>query len=438
MRMRNHTRLHLEPLEDRCTPCGGLGDADLPLDPIPHTGGHDQASLPESPSAASEEAGNVISTFARDAQGVRVLWGESTIIDGARVVTWALVSPHDNTILAAGVTFSLKLAEEMPQPGSGPAGAIASLEFPAVVQDTTFFNHLEIQSNPHGHEAPPGSVNPDRNRVAHFDFHFYAIPEEQVWAIPDRAPPLPRVPADLLAPGYTQAGRSVLQMGRHSGPVWALTDPGPLTTLMLAGYLPDGSQMHFLEPMVSQDVLLGRQDFSIPVPMPRELGRAAPTLYPTRFEGLFQGNAYSFVYSDFVTMPAAASAMNQAAAAGLNPAPDRPASQVSAMRDFSDLARLRVGERGDRTPPSTFMGLNVAITQVTPSDPYRTVSPAFAMNDGQPSPETLPGLLHVESVLENLARTSPVREVSPGFDDLSNGLTDGLETQWTWDGAVVR
>src|SRR5262249_3404547 len=97
MRTRNHTRLHLEPLEDRCTPCGGRGDADLPLDPIPHTGSHDQASLQESPPAASEEAGNVISAFARDAQGVRVLWGVSTTIDGARVVTWALVSPHDNT-----------------------------------------------------------------------------------------------------------------------------------------------------------------------------------------------------------------------------------------------------------------------------------------------------------------------------------------------------
>ena len=97
----------------------------------------------------------------------------------------------------------------------------------------------------------PGSVNPDRNRVPHFDFHFYGIPEELVWAIPDILPPLPRVPADRLPVGYTQAGRSVLQMGRHSGPVWALTDPNPLTAIMLAGFLPDGTQMHFLEPMIS-------------------------------------------------------------------------------------------------------------------------------------------------------------------------------------------
>lgn len=417
MRMRNHTRLHLEPLEDRCTPCGGLGDADLPLDPIPHTVGQDQSSLQESPSAASEEAGNVISGFARDAQGLRVLWGESTMVDGARVVTWALVSPHDNTILAAGVTFSLELAEEMPQPGSGPAGAIASLEFPAVVQDTTFFNHLEIQSNPLGHEAPPGSVNPDRNRVPHFDFHFYGVPEEQVWAIPDRGPPLPAVPADRLAPGYTQAGRSVLQMGRHSGPVWALTDPGPISTLMLAGYLPDGSQMHFLEPMISQEVLLGRQDFSVPVPMPREVGRAAPTLYPTRFEGLFQGNAYSLVYSHFVTLPAGASAVIQTAATSLVASADSRAAMAREGTDFRQLAALWVEGLGSRTTPSAFQGLDGAVERFIPAAPpilapnAIDVAPVSAANVSGPSVKTLDVSLGLEDVLEDLAITRPFGEV---------------------------
>ena len=298
MRMRHQTRLQLEPLEDRCTPCAGVGDAALPLDPVTYAANHDRVSVQESRAAASEEAGNVVSAFASEAHGVRVLWGESAVIDGARVVTWALVSPHDNTILAAGVTFSLKLAENMPEPGDGPAGAIAALAFPSVVQDSTFFNHLEIQSNPHGHEAPPGSVNPDRNRVPHFDFHFYGIPEEQVWAIPDLRPPLPRVPADRLPAGYTQPGRSVPEMGRHSNPAWALTDPNPLSTIMIAGYLPDGSQMHFLEPMISQQVLLGQQDFTLPVPMPQTFGREM--LYPTTFAAMSQGNAWSFVFSDFV------------------------------------------------------------------------------------------------------------------------------------------
>ena len=42
-----------------------------------------------------ERDGNVFSAFARDARGVKVLWGDSTVIDGARIVTWALVSPRD-------------------------------------------------------------------------------------------------------------------------------------------------------------------------------------------------------------------------------------------------------------------------------------------------------------------------------------------------------
>ena len=247
-----------------------------------------------------EHDGNVVSDFARDAHGVRVLWGESRIVDGARVVTWALVSPRHNTILAVGVTFSQDLAEEMPEPGDGPDHAIASLEFPALVQETTYFNHLEIHSNPFGHDTPRGSINPIRNSVPHFDFHFYSIPEEQVWTIPAALPPLPPVAADLLPAGYIQPGPSIVEMGRHSAPAWSVTDPNFLSAIMIAGYLPDGSQMHFIEPMISQEVLLGGQDFTLDVPMPRTFGR--DMLYPTQFQTLFHGNTCSLVFSDFVSV----------------------------------------------------------------------------------------------------------------------------------------
>ena len=69
---------------------------------------------------------------------------------------------------------------------------------------------------------------------------------------------------------------------------------------MLVGYVPDGSRMHFLEPMVSQETLLARQDFALDVPLPGTLGLQSPVLYPTTFEAAFRGNAYSFVFSDFV------------------------------------------------------------------------------------------------------------------------------------------
>lgn len=249
---------------------------------------------------SDDPLGNIVSEYAKIAQGVRVIWGEHTVVDGSLIATWALVNPRDGTILAAGVTLSLDLADEIPAPGDGPDGAIASLEFPSVVQQATYLYHMEIQSNPHGHEAPPGSVNPNRNRVPHFDFHFYSIPEELVWLIPAQAPPLPKVAADYLPAGYTQPGPSIIQMGRHAAPLWSLADPDPLTAVMLAGFLPDASRMHFVEPMISQDVLLEGNDFTLDMPMPKKFGRNM--LYPTQFRTVFHGNACSLVFSDFVNV----------------------------------------------------------------------------------------------------------------------------------------
>jgi hypothetical protein len=225
------------------------------------------------------------------------------------VATWALVTPEDD-IEEVGVTIPVALFDNQPtERGTGPAGAIASLAFPRLVQEQTFFNHFELQSKPEGHVAPPGSVNPDRNRVPHYDFHFYAVPEDVVWEIPLVRPPspaLPAVPAERLPQGYIQPGFSQLQMDRHSSPAWSLFDTDPLSTIMLAGFppavegLPDPTQMHFIQPMVSREFLLERNDFELPVPMPKEFGR--PMRYPTRFVAEYDADldAYHFVYSEFV------------------------------------------------------------------------------------------------------------------------------------------
>lgn len=246
-------------------------------------------------------AGNVVSAVAQDAQGVRVIWGESSIIDGARLTTWALVSPHDNSVLAVGGSMSIRLFENQPQePGPYPAGAVASLDFPELVQATTYFNHLEIHSNPHGHPTSPFAADPNHFRVPHFDFHFYTVSEEAVWAVPGQAPPLPPVSADHLPAGYAQAGPSEAQMGRHSQSFSELAKTGPFSAAMIAGFTTDGTQMSFIEPMVNRDTLLARQDFTLDVPMPQTFGR--DTLYPTQFQASYQGSAYHFVFSDFVNV----------------------------------------------------------------------------------------------------------------------------------------
>jgi hypothetical protein len=237
---------------------------------------------------------------------IRTILGDSTLVDGNFIVSWARVH-RDHGVKEVGVTIPVAVFDE-PQEGEGPAGAFASLKFPEIVLETTYFNHVELQWNPHGHDTAPGSVNPIRNSVPHFDFHFYAVAEEVVWEIPLVRPPsaaLPIIPAERLPADYTQPGPSTAEMGRHSGPIWALSDPDFLSTIMIAGFppdlegLPDPIQMHFIEPMVSRERLLARSDFELPVPMPATFGRVM--LYPKEFVAEYDADldAYHFVFSEF-------------------------------------------------------------------------------------------------------------------------------------------
>jgi hypothetical protein len=325
----------IEQLEQRRLLCADLVGA---------AGGHtsdviDASHVIDAPSAhgaTNHARAHVVAAFAQSNGGMRggeLVWGETTVVNGATVATWAIISKKTGVVMAAGATVPVSLAETMPARGSGPAGAFASLEFPAVVQETTYFNHLEIHSQPNGHPAPPGSVNPDRNRVPHFDYHFYGIPEADVFNIPGATPPLPPVAPDRLPVGYIQPGPSEPQMGRHSAPQWSLADPGPLSTIVLAGYLPDASQMHFIEPMISREVLLERQDFSLNVPMPQTFDR--DTRYPTTFEVVFKGGAHHFIFRDFITTNSG-SAQTTSGAAPVNSRPHlQPAAPAGSLFSMS-------------------------------------------------------------------------------------------------------
>jgi hypothetical protein len=284
----------VERLEQRRLLCGALLDA-----AVGHASGVTEA--PEARSMPADAEGHLVAAFARangGMRGGRVVWGETAAIDGATVATWAIVSNQDGRVMAAGATIPLSLAENQPQQsGSGPAGAIASLDFPAVARASTYFNHLELHTQPNGHPISPNAVNPNRYRPAHFDFHFYGIGEDQVRTIPP-GPPVAQVPQDRLPAGYAQPGPSEPQMGRHSGPASELTQPGPFSAVMIAGFTPQADQMHFLEPMVTREVLLRQENFTLPMPMPQTFDR--DTRYPTSFQSVFQGNAHHFIFSDFI------------------------------------------------------------------------------------------------------------------------------------------
>lgn len=226
----------------------------------------------------------------------KIIVGETMEIAGGTMATWARVN-GGGKVIWVGLTIPLSMAENMPPRGSGPAGAVAVLDFPPVVQATTYFDHAEIHSSQAGHAA--GGVDPHRYEVPHFDFHFYGIPVADVWTIP---PGLffSEVPADGLPEGYLQPEPiSIPQMGRHAVTFdeFVATDHWLLT--MVAGFLPDASSMHFIEPMITQEFLLSRSNTELPVPTPAVLGRA--TSFPTECVVHYDqdADAYHIVFKGF-------------------------------------------------------------------------------------------------------------------------------------------
>ena len=221
---------------------------------------------------------------------VDVVDGASQTVNGSTLRTYAVVD--DGTVLQAGMVVPFALIQTPPPPGTGPLGSY-SLAYPAVVQQTTFLNHIEFAYLPMGHD-PEGLYN-----VEHYDIHGYSMTEEQVRAIapgPDPQAPAPnRIPAGYVYPGQDA---SVPQMGVHA---FNPQDAAPpfVTDLLLGFY--NGS-MNFIEPMVIRQRFLNKESFTLDIAVPQVLGRA--TRYPTKFNAEYDqsANVYRFVYTDFVTV----------------------------------------------------------------------------------------------------------------------------------------
>jgi hypothetical protein len=228
----------------------------------------------------------------------KIIIGETAVVAGSAISTWARVN-EAGVVTWVGLTMPLALMENMPPEGSGPAGAIAVLNYPPVVKATTYFDHAEIHSEPTGHPNNPAYAQANRYLVPHFDFHFYGVPLSQVLTIPfgfffDQAS------ADRLPKFYAQPEPlSVPQMGRHAALVSEFTATDHWLATMVAGFLPDASYMNFLEPMVTQELLLQRKSFVMQAPRPANLGHA--TRYPAECIVLYdkQTDAYQFMFTGF-------------------------------------------------------------------------------------------------------------------------------------------
>lgn len=221
----------------------------------------------------------------------RLAAGGTAVVSGQKVTSWARVAAN-GSVTEVGITLPLGVAQNPPsQPGTGPLGAVAVIPFPREARESTYFDHLELHWNPHGH--PPACCF----GVPHFDIHFYGVPEALVRQVapPDTAPPAAeRLPAGYAYPGINEC---VPEMGVHAMRPGDLLPNGKFTAVMVAGFYK--GRMTFIEPMVTRKKLLEKRSFSLDVPRPAQLGRA--TQYPTRFSAAYDPAAkvYRLVFSGF-------------------------------------------------------------------------------------------------------------------------------------------
>lgn len=222
----------------------------------------------------------------------RTIQGQSQSAFGGTVSTWAQLDAN-NQVTEVGADIPLATIQN----ASGEVMApVATLSFPAAVQNSTFINHMEINWNEHGH--PPVGVY-DK---PHFDFHFYHTTPDQVMAVnctDMTAPPQGRVPQGYALPPLT-AENCVPMMGFHASPGSDFAPGFDFQKTMILGYY--GGNFDFVEPMVTRDFLLQKQDFSMSIPAPQNAG--VSTRFPTKFTADFDesANAYHFIFSDFVNI----------------------------------------------------------------------------------------------------------------------------------------
>ena len=231
----------------------------------------------------------VLGCGGNDSNSVTTVFGESQTIG-------ALTARTSATLVNGQVTEAVTIVPRgmltpAPAQGTGPAGSFLSLDYPAEVQNTTFFNHIEVHYNPAGH--PPMVF-----QVPHFDIHAYGITEAQVRAIP--VPDTVAPAANRLPTGYMYDGvdRSIPEMGVHAMRHEDMADP--FRQAMILGY--SQGSMIFIEPMINANVFINKENVTQTILVPPVLGRA--TRYPTRFHATYDAgsDSYRFVYDQFVNV----------------------------------------------------------------------------------------------------------------------------------------
>jgi len=244
------------------------------------------------PAALVLGAGVLAATVPRDARSTSC----ATVL-GSEVCTWVVMEGGNAAELSA--TIPLELVEAVPTDVEmvWPPQQLATVALPAEARDALGIDHLAINWEAHGH--PPASF-----MTQHFDFHFYNLTEAEVRAIdcsdeskPSELPARYTLP-DIDVPGMgTLVGLCVPNMGMHAMPAAKVHETHPFEASMMLGYY--GAEPIFFEPMVSRDLLLGKSDFSLPIP--EVSGLPAGVRYPREFHAVYDADEaqYRLIFTRF-------------------------------------------------------------------------------------------------------------------------------------------
>jgi hypothetical protein len=193
----------------------------------------------------------------------------------------------DGSIVAVGVVVPVSFFETVPQTEPAFQSSVG-VQMPASVRNEIFVQLLRINWLAGGH-------GPEPYHAPHFDLHFYRGTMAEVSAIscPDPGP----FAAALLVEGYETPSTCVSAMGYHAWPS-ADVAGGTFDASIILGYA--AAKMVFIEPMVTQELLVSRQDFELDIARPASAGGES-TLFPGHFYATYSASSdsYRLEFRDF-------------------------------------------------------------------------------------------------------------------------------------------
>lgn len=230
--------------------------------------------------------------------------GECGALFKGQVCTWARMK--GDSVVDAGAVVPLAGIEGAPADArmAWPPVAEAKLKLPEAAQAKIGLTQLSMYWEAMGH--PPVQF-----MTPHFDFHFYVVPvgEELTYDCKDLTKPatLPAgytLPDQPLPPDMakmigvsTLIGLCVPGMGMHSLPTSEIEREDTFRGNMVIGYY--GGKPIFIEPMLTQAMLMEKKSFDLPIPTIPGFTGVYPRAFRAEYDETTQ--SYRFIFSEFAT-----------------------------------------------------------------------------------------------------------------------------------------